>query len=322
MAWHSPGRLSLPRSFASTLSALPYDVLRRNRYCFGYAILAARTANGERMSTGALTAAHRSLPFGTMVRVTNDRTGRSVVVRINDRGPFVRGRVIDLTPAAAQRARLFRPRQCDARRGRAELKATFQPARFRGPKTGGFGLPFFYARFFSPRVRTEVNSDPVLAARKARECCQTANVFARHCEEPTGPARSGRPDDGLRDEAIQNLAAGLDCFASPAMTKEKGKRNAGKRTVVSPAPNGCGRATDKAACAALSALGRARLPAFHHGSCQGVCSPLVRPGPGFVGKPSKGRGSLRRRPDHFQRRTSHAGRNAGRHDARTAREPS
>ncbi len=61
-----------------------------------------RTANGEYASASALTAAHRSLPFGTMVAVTNTRTGRSVVVRINDRGPFVRGRVIDLTPAAAR----------------------------------------------------------------------------------------------------------------------------------------------------------------------------------------------------------------------------
>lgn len=49
-----------------------------------------------------MTAAHRTLPFGTLVRVTNQRSGRSVVVRINDRGPFVRGRVIDITPAAAR----------------------------------------------------------------------------------------------------------------------------------------------------------------------------------------------------------------------------
>jgi rare lipoprotein A len=60
-----------------------------------------RTANGERASPKQLTAAHRFLPFGTMVRVTSRATGRSVVVRINDRGPYVRGRVIDLTPAAA-----------------------------------------------------------------------------------------------------------------------------------------------------------------------------------------------------------------------------
>jgi rare lipoprotein A len=61
-----------------------------------------RTANGERAAAGGLTAAHRSLPFGTQVRVTNRSNGRSVIVRINDRGPFVRGRIIDLTPAGAR----------------------------------------------------------------------------------------------------------------------------------------------------------------------------------------------------------------------------
>jgi len=61
-----------------------------------------RTANGERFNQNALTAAHRSLPFGTKVRVTNTRTGRSVVVRITDRGPFTGGRVIDLSAAAAR----------------------------------------------------------------------------------------------------------------------------------------------------------------------------------------------------------------------------
>jgi rare lipoprotein A len=59
------------------------------------------TASGERLGTSALTAAHRTLPFGTLVRVTNDANGQSVVVRINDRGPFISGRVIDLTPAGA-----------------------------------------------------------------------------------------------------------------------------------------------------------------------------------------------------------------------------
>ncbi|HVZ04640.1 septal ring lytic transglycosylase RlpA family protein [Hyphomicrobium sp.] len=60
------------------------------------------TASGARFNPGALTAAHRTLPFGTRVRVTNRRNGRSVVVIINDRGPFVGGRVIDLSRAAAQ----------------------------------------------------------------------------------------------------------------------------------------------------------------------------------------------------------------------------
>jgi rare lipoprotein A len=61
-----------------------------------------RTASGERLQPSELTAAHRTLPFGTKVRVTNHRNGRTVTVRINDRGPFIRGRVIDLTPAAAR----------------------------------------------------------------------------------------------------------------------------------------------------------------------------------------------------------------------------
>jgi rare lipoprotein A len=60
------------------------------------------TASGERMNSGAMTAAHRTLPFGTKVTVVNRSNGRSVVVRINDRGPFVHGRVIDLSPAAAR----------------------------------------------------------------------------------------------------------------------------------------------------------------------------------------------------------------------------
>jgi rare lipoprotein A len=60
-----------------------------------------RTASGERMQPEQRTAAHRSLPFGTLVKVENLINGRAVVVRINDRGPFVRGRVIDLSRGAA-----------------------------------------------------------------------------------------------------------------------------------------------------------------------------------------------------------------------------
>jgi rare lipoprotein A len=62
----------------------------------------SRTASGERMNASTLTAAHRSLAFGTRLKVTNRHNGRSVVVRINDRGPFIRGRVLDLSRAAAQ----------------------------------------------------------------------------------------------------------------------------------------------------------------------------------------------------------------------------
>ena len=68
-----------------------------------YSYRGGRTASGEHSNPVALTAAHRSLPFGSKVKVTNRRNGRTVVVRINDRGPFTRGRIIDLTPAAANR---------------------------------------------------------------------------------------------------------------------------------------------------------------------------------------------------------------------------
>lgn len=61
-----------------------------------------RTASGRPFRDGELTAAHRKLPFGTRVRVVSKRTGKSVVVTITDRGPFIRGRVIDLSMAAAR----------------------------------------------------------------------------------------------------------------------------------------------------------------------------------------------------------------------------
>jgi rare lipoprotein A len=62
-----------------------------------------RTANGERFDAQALTMAHRTLPFGTQVRVTNLRNGRSVMLRVNDRGPWARGRIADVSAAAARR---------------------------------------------------------------------------------------------------------------------------------------------------------------------------------------------------------------------------
>lgn len=65
-----------------------------------------KTANGERVNPSGLTAAHKTLPFNSIVRVTNKHNGRSVVVRINDRGPFIRGRIIDLTPAGAKQLRM------------------------------------------------------------------------------------------------------------------------------------------------------------------------------------------------------------------------
>lgn len=79
------------------------------------------TASGETFNTHELTAAHRTLPFGTLVRVTQLESNRSVVVRINDRGPFIEGRVIDLSRAAAEQLQITRA-------GLAKVKVEIIPA--------------------------------------------------------------------------------------------------------------------------------------------------------------------------------------------------
>jgi rare lipoprotein A len=93
--------LFLSFALASPISAASQTGIA-SIYANGDGHAGSKTANGERVNPNALTAAHKSLPFGTRVTVTNTRNGRSVTVRINDRGPFVRGRVIDLTPAGAR----------------------------------------------------------------------------------------------------------------------------------------------------------------------------------------------------------------------------
>ena len=95
--------------FALGLLALPIDKAwgaKKGGACgkaSWYALDGRTTANGERMNSSRMTAAHKSLPFGTKVRVTNVYNKRSVVVRINDRGPFAKGRVIDVSRAAARK---------------------------------------------------------------------------------------------------------------------------------------------------------------------------------------------------------------------------
>ena len=75
---------------------------------YGRELAGNRTASGERFNPNALTAAHRTLPLGTKLRVTNKANGRSVIVRINDRGPFIGRRVIDVSLAAAHKINMVR----------------------------------------------------------------------------------------------------------------------------------------------------------------------------------------------------------------------
>jgi rare lipoprotein A len=100
MAGNSLAKLVSASLFLVTTIVLPMSASAQSGIASIYS--GGLTANGEHAVASGMTAAHRTLPFGTLVRVTNEHTGRSVVVRINDRGPFVRGRVIDLMPAAAR----------------------------------------------------------------------------------------------------------------------------------------------------------------------------------------------------------------------------
>lgn len=84
------------------LAAQPQDQQRGKATYYSKRATGARTSSGERMHHDSLTCAHRSYPFGTLLRVTNERNGRHVVVRVIDRGPFAKGRIIDLSYAAAK----------------------------------------------------------------------------------------------------------------------------------------------------------------------------------------------------------------------------
>ena len=90
--------------------ASPPKAVAAKQACGGasWYALTSITASGERMNPAKLTAAHKTLPFGTKLSVVNPKNGKSVIVRINDRGPFVRGRVLDLSKAAARRLGFIR----------------------------------------------------------------------------------------------------------------------------------------------------------------------------------------------------------------------
>jgi rare lipoprotein A len=109
LAWDG----SVIKVFVVTASILtmfyPYstqETFADSNQCGGaswYALPGNRTANGETMNPNAMTAAHKSLPFGTTVRVVDQSTGNAVTVTINDRGPFIKGRIIDLSRGAASK---------------------------------------------------------------------------------------------------------------------------------------------------------------------------------------------------------------------------
>ena len=94
---------------AAPIKAVSYlHIGRGEASYYGHELAGNRTASGERFNPRAMTAAHRTLPMGTKLRVTNSANGRSVIVRINDRGPFVGRRIIDVSLGAAQEIQMIR----------------------------------------------------------------------------------------------------------------------------------------------------------------------------------------------------------------------
>jgi rare lipoprotein A len=107
-ATQAPPTLSTPDTGEPAAVLDAREIERGQASWYGEPFHGRRTASGEIFNMNALTAAHKTLPFGTRVRVRNLATGQDVLVRINDRGPHVRGRIIDLSRAAAAQVGLLR----------------------------------------------------------------------------------------------------------------------------------------------------------------------------------------------------------------------
>jgi rare lipoprotein A len=98
--------LAVDENVADTSTSIelePQRKLNGHASWYGPGFHGRKTANGERFDQNEMTAAHKTLPFGSLVRVIDEKTGKSLLVRINDRGPYVRGRLLDLSEAAARR---------------------------------------------------------------------------------------------------------------------------------------------------------------------------------------------------------------------------
>ena len=150
------------------------------------------TASGEPMDPGALTAAHRTLPFGTIVEVTNVETGAAVQVRINDRGPFVRSRVIDLSHEAARRLGILRE-------GVAQVRLTVANIPPRTPFTvqvAAFGRRQAAERF-SEKLRADGYSGVEITPGDGVHRVRVGRFMKRSDAELTARALKGNGYDAL-----------------------------------------------------------------------------------------------------------------------------
>lgn len=105
----APAAAAAPAAAPKAEAAAPAAGVEEGKVAYyGRKFAGRKTANGERFNPGAMTMAHKTLPFGTRVKVTNLKTGKSVVVRVNDRGPTTPDRIGDVSQAAAAKLRMLR----------------------------------------------------------------------------------------------------------------------------------------------------------------------------------------------------------------------
>lgn len=142
-----------------------------------------KTASGEIFNTDSLTCAHKTLPFGTMLRVTNKVNGKSVVVRVTDRGPYVNGRIIDLSHAAAQKIDMVHSGVANV-----EIAQVFLPTQL--PNNGeGLILPDFQL-YDTNTGNYYTMAELQQRDTRRREIAKTKNDGARPAALPTQPARA------------------------------------------------------------------------------------------------------------------------------------
>ncbi len=166
-----------------------------------YSLPANKTANGERMNPEQLTAAHRSLPFGTRVLVENLSNGRSVVVRINDRGPFIGGRIIDLSKAAAASIGMIAS-------GVADVRVTV---------AGGSALADLGESTAEANATSRITNVSFTAAQQEATPASSAKMAANDVEEAKAPPKpSGKSKLAAKAAKAKSLAA-----AAPAATKKR-----------------------------------------------------------------------------------------------------
>ena len=162
-----------------------------------------KTANGETYNMNEWTAAHKTLPFGTRVRVTNTRNGDTLIVRINDRGPFIAGRIIDLSRAAASRHRRHQHRRCT---GQADHpRQGLSPRLFRIRSGGPAASPAAFSCGLTPPANAASNS---AACRRAHASLRQKNRCAISTLPIVVKLRSEPWVDGRNHRMV--LSAGLD----------------------------------------------------------------------------------------------------------------